>query len=162
MRIELHIAPGKKIGIIDVDVAQPPRVVRLGKPGGGEVEHYLEWERAFDDEGQLRHCPACNCPSLFRRSTFPALTGFIMVLVVAVVCLALYGVNDAPLPWVGAALGAVIVINTLITMRSKEYLVCYRCRSRFKCVKISRDWKEWDAATAQQIADDMVPPKVQL
>lgn len=161
MRIELHITPGRKIGVIHVDAAHPPRVVRLAKPGGGEHEQYLEWDRAFDDEGQLRHCPVCACQTLFRRSTFPALTGFVMVLVVALVCLLLYGINDAPLPYVAMALGGVIVANLLITLRAGRYLACYRCGSRFMDVKISRDWKEWSASKAQEIAAQAPPTKVQ-
>jgi hypothetical protein len=158
MRIELHDKSGK-LGAVEVDPARPPGVVRLRKAPGGEVEHYLEWERAFDDEGQLRRCPACGSESLYWRRIFQPLTGFIVVLIVGLVAVLLYGVTNAPLWLIAGSLAVVIFINGLIVRFSPRFMGCYRCGTRFRGVKVAKQWGEWDSATAASIANvDSIPP----
>lgn len=154
MRMDLRSEGRTRVAWLEIDPTQPPPVVRVPKPTGGEEEHYLEWDRAFDDEGNLRRCPACGCETLYRRSTTPPLTGFLVTLVVGLIGLLLWGVSDAPLALVVGALVVVAVMNLLIILFARRYLVCYRCDSRFHRVGISRGIGEWDAAEAEAYRPD--------
>ncbi len=86
MRIDVRDAEGKRLGRVEVDPAQRPSLVRLtldakagpdakGAPGlsappatgpAEPHEHFLNWDEALDDAGQLRRCVVCGCSSLYR------------------------------------------------------------------------------------------------
>jgi hypothetical protein len=150
MRIKLHTKQGRFVTWVKADAASPPPVVHAPNRSGPEVEYYLDWDRAFDDEGHLRKCPACGCEDLYRRSACPPLTGFVIVLVMGLVCLALWGLADAPLWLLMGALAVVIVANLLIIVLAPRHVVCYRCSSAYYDLPLSRRQTEWDAAVAER------------
>jgi len=159
MRIKLHSKQGKHVRWVDADPAKPPPVVHAPNPDGPEVEYYLDWDRAIDDEGHLRKCPACGCTELYTRRAAPALTGFVIVLVVGLICLALWGLTDAPVGLLLAALGIVIVFNGFVIMKAPRHLVCYACGSGYYEVPIARGQGEWDSTIAEKYGDEeMVEP----
>lgn len=135
---------------VEVDPASPSRVVQGNGPDGQAHEQYLEWDRTLDDEGNLRRCPACSCEDLYRRSTAPPVTGFLMVVLVGLICLLLWGVGDAPIGLVISVMVTLAFANVLIVMFAKHYLACYRCESRFFDVGIPRGRHEWDASIAER------------
>lgn len=158
MRIDLHDEAGQHLRWMHVDPEQPPRVIRYHAEGGKEAEHYLEWDGAFDDEGHLRRCPGCGCDRLYKRRACPPVTGFVIVLLVGLACLALYGVSHAPLGLLAGALGVVIVANVLIIYFSPRYLGCYRCGSQYHGAAISRSVEEWDANVAERYRPGSAEP----
>jgi hypothetical protein len=148
MRIELYDFDGRPQARLVVDPKSPPSAVSV--PGPREVlyERYLDWDRALDDQGRLRKCPACGCPELYVRRLFPPLTGFVVVMVIGLLCFALYGLEVVPTTPL-LVIGALIVLaNIIFALLSPRYLVCYSCSSRYHDTKISRDHGEWDAAVA--------------
>ena len=150
MRIDVYAQEGRRIGKAKVDLRSPPVRVAVRSAEGSVTDHYLDWEKALDDRGRLRKCPVCGCPDLYVRSVFPPLTGFVVVLVVGMLCFALYGLEYVPPGPLLIAGGAIILANIIFIFFSPRYLACYRCASRFHEAGISRDWQEWDAATASR------------
>ena len=150
MRIDLHDDDRRHVMWVKVDPKSPARVVQGRGPDRRVQERYLEWDRAFDDEGNLRRCPVCGCEDLYRRSTSPPLTGFLMVLLVGLICLLLWGVSDAPVGLLVGVLVALSIMNLVIIVMAQHYLACYRCESRFFDVGIPRGRGEWQAATAER------------
>jgi len=153
MRIDLHSREGDRVMRMDVDPERPPIVVHVESAGGPRTEHYLDWDRAFTDEGHLRKCPACGCEDLYRRRTVPPLTGFIAVMIVGLICLALWGLTDSPWELLVAALIVVIIANVLIVRFAPRYLVCYRCRSAYHRIGISRTQRDWNVTIAERYRD---------
>ncbi|MBI1368146.1 MAG: hypothetical protein GC162_05775 [Planctomycetes bacterium] len=151
--MKLNSKAGRHVAWVEVNPSSPPAVVHAKNPRGPEVEYYLDWDRAIDDEGHLRKCPACGCADLYRRSACPPLTGFIFVLIVGLICLALWGLADAPLGMIVAALAAVAVANVVVIVIAPRHLVCYRCGSAFYQTPLSRGHVEWDSATAERYGE---------
>jgi len=149
MRIEIRCPSRGHLQWIKVDPRHPPPVVPAASGEHGEHEQYLDWSGAFDDEGHLRRCPICGCDQLFRKKTIPALNGFVVVLAVGLVCLALYGLSGAPWEWVVAALVAVAVVNFGIILFSPPFLGCYDCGSGFHQVPVAQGQQEWDGQVAR-------------
>lgn len=150
MRMDVYNEVGDRVATVAVDPASPPGVVHGHAADGSTEEHYLDWDRTFDDDGHLRKCPVCGCDDLFQRRAIPALTGFIVVLAVGLVCLALWGLTEAPLGWMLGVLVAVVVVNVLIVMMAGRYVQCYRCASRFREIEVRAGRAEWEGAIAER------------
>ncbi|MEX0885986.1 MAG: hypothetical protein WD009_06060 [Phycisphaeraceae bacterium] len=141
MRIDLRDRQRQRLFAVEVDPAHPPAVV-------GSM--HLKWERAFDDKGHLRHCPACGCAELFSRRRLPQLTAFVLVLLAAVVGMVLYG--GGYVWWALGLLAGVAVVDVLIFLFSRRVLVCYRCRSEFSGTPIGRQHGGWEASIGDRYA----------
>lgn len=103
---------------------------------------YLDWERARDDEGNLRRCVSCGGDTLYRHRRFPQITGFIAVLALA---LGLGGILGLATGWpVFIAMLIVLAMDIAILLFSPETLECYRCRSSFRDVTIATYHARWD------------------
>jgi len=150
MRVVLCEPDGHRRQSISVQSDALPVVIKTRDPHGQVREHYMNWDRAFDDEDHLRACPACGCNHLYVRKTCPPLTGFIIVLAVGLICLLLWGLTDAPVTWVLVALGVVTVANLAIVYLAPVYGCCYQCHSRYYDVSISRQHRTWSAADAER------------
>jgi hypothetical protein len=149
MQIDLHDADRQRVCTVQVDPASPPGVVH-GKSGEEEVrEYFLDWDRAFDDEGHLRKCPVCGCTDLFRRRRMTPVTGFIAVLVVTAIALVLWGIGRPPIIAVAAVLGFVVLGNLAIYLLAPHQLVCYRCHSVFSGLPVNEKYPEWSDTAAE-------------
>lgn len=146
MRIDIHDADQKHRFRVQVDPNDPPSVVRA--PDAPHDEAYLDWDGAVDDEGHLRRCCVCGCRELFVRRDFPQLTGFIIVVLAAVVSLFLFASDQALLAMV--VLGVVVVLDVVILLFTGRCQVCYRCRSEFRDAPIPRDQKPWQLAIGEK------------
>ncbi len=109
-------------------------------------ELFLDWEGSLDDAGRLRRCPVCGGANLFRRRSVPAVTPFVIVLAFAGMVLALLGYADDPRVLVG--LVVVLLTDVALLVLARTFLVCYRCRSRFRGIPVARQHRSWDAAEA--------------
>jgi hypothetical protein len=142
----------RPLGRASIDPADRPTVVRLGVDGAaGDL--FLDWEGALDDAGRLRRCPVCRNANLFRQRSIPAVTPFVIVLAFAGMVLALLGYADDPRVLIG--LVAVLVIDIALLLLARTWLVCYRCRSRFRGLPIARQHRKWDAEVASR-AENLV------
>lgn len=159
MRMDVYNEQGQRVATVAVDPDSPPTVVHGRAADGFSEEHYLDWDRTFDDVGHLRKCPVCQCDDLFQRRPIPPVTGFVVVLAVGLVCLALWGLTSAPLGWMLAVLVAVIAVNAAIVAMAGRYLQCYRCASRFRQIVVGRDRAEWDAAVAERYRTEDPPAR---
>ncbi|MEX0777250.1 MAG: hypothetical protein WD042_16220 [Phycisphaeraceae bacterium] len=146
MRIDLRNLQRKRLFQVTVDTATPPPIVKAPEGHGQDV--YLEWSSAFDDHGHLRRCPVCGCRELFVRKDFPQVTGFILVVLAALLSMVLFGIRQV--------FAAVVVLMVLVLVDAVIYffagrcLVCYRCRSEFRQLPIREDHPGWDLAVGEK------------
>ena len=149
VRIDLRNLARKRLFRAKVDPNRPPTVVH-GPPdspyAGQEV--YLNWDQALGDEAHLRRCPACGCRELFVRKDFPQVTGFVIILMAAVIAIALFAAKQVK--WAIALLATIAGLDTLIYFFAGKCLVCYRCRSEFRDLPIRHDHPGWDLAVGEK------------
>ncbi|MAE63759.1 MAG: hypothetical protein CMJ18_05760 [Phycisphaeraceae bacterium] len=146
MRIEIKDFQHKRILSAEVDLDDPPSLVR--PVDGGDREVYLHWDQAIDDERHLRRCPVCGCGELFVRKDFPQVTGLLIVVLAAVIALVLFGARQQV--WAFTVLGMVALIDTAIFVFAGRCLVCYRCRSEYRDLPIRADHPGWELATGEK------------
>lgn len=147
MRINLNNTDREPMFAIDVDLKNPPAVVK--DPGGGhKAEVYLDWDQTRDDQGGLRRCPVCGCRELFSRKDFPQQAGIMMVGIAAVTAMVLFGMRQVLAGLV--VLGAMVVVDVVIYFFTGRCLVCYRCRSEFRRLPIRRDYPRWDLSIGEK------------
>jgi hypothetical protein len=130
---------------VRVELDNPPAVIT--RPGRSERVS-LDWDRALDDEGHLRHCPVCGCSELFAKKQFPQVTGFALLIVAAILALVLFGVGRVELAVM--ALVAVVIIDAIIYFFVPRELTCYLCRTDFRGVKIRKGHPRWDSDLDEQ------------
>ena len=136
------------LGRASIDPSERPPMVRLSSPGDSP-ELFLDWEGSLDDAGRLRRCPVCGGANLFRQRSVPAVTPFVIVLAFAGMVLALLGYADDPRVLVG--LVVVLLTDVALLVLARTFLVCYRCRSRFRGIPIARQHRGWDASEATRV-----------
>ena len=146
MRIDLKDVEGRPRLTLHVDRAKPTTVARADDGRGPAIT--LDWDRAFDDEGHLRHCPVCGCPDLYVRKQVPQLTVFALVLVAAVIAMIFFG-TGLNRPAVVVLL-VVLAADVAIYLFAPRMLVCYRCGSEYRDLPLARGRRRWDAAVAER------------
>ena len=104
--------------------------------------------QTIDDEMHLRRCPVCGCRELFVRKDFPQVTGFLIVVLAAVLSIVLFGIRAVK--WGFAVLGVVALIDAMIFLFAGKCLVCYRCRSEFRGLDIRKDHPGWELAIGEK------------
>jgi hypothetical protein len=142
MRMILRNADRRSLGAVTVEQGETPTKVRTDR--GREV--FLQWEGALDDGGHLRRCPACSGDSLYRHRRFPQVTGFIVVLALALGLASILGITSG-LPLL-IAMVLVLGLDVGILLLSPESLQCYRCCSSFMDTPIAPYHRRWDSETA--------------
>jgi hypothetical protein len=148
MRIDLRNPQRQRLFTVEVDPANPPTVVRPDDVSEGHAVH-LNWDRAFDDEQHLRHCPACGCEDLYVRHEMPRLTAFVMVAMAAVIAIVMLGLGR--LTHALIVLGVVGLIDAGVYLFfSGKVMVCYRCRSEYRDMPIGGDAKGWESGLDEQ------------
>ncbi len=141
MRIDVKDGQGRPRLTLHVDPTRPSTVVKADDGRGPTVT--MDWEKAIDDEGHLRHCPVCGCKDLYVRKQVPQLTVFVLILAAAVVAMVLFGsgLNMQAI----IVLGVVLAIDLGVYWFAPRMLVCYRCRSEFREVPIGQGPRRWDS-----------------
>ena len=146
MKINLKNLKREPLFRAEVPNDKPASIVR--DPENPKREIYLNWDSAFDDHGTLRRCPVCGCSELFARKDFPQVTGFVVVIIAALVSMYMVGI-DQIIPAV-AVLAIVVVIDLAVFFFTGKCLVCYRCRSEFRDTPIAEDHSGWDLPTGEK------------
>lgn len=146
MKINLRNLKRERLFRAELENDKPASIVR--DPEDPKREIYLNWDSAFDDNGTLRRCPVCGCRELFVRKDFPQVTGFVIVIVAALVSMFMMGL-DQIIPAM-AVLGIVVVIDLAVFFFTGKCLVCYRCRSEFRDTPIGDDHPKWDLPTGEK------------
>ena len=148
MRVLLRDIDQTPLGQIELTSGATP--ARVSTENDREV--YLDWEGAHDDEGHLRHCLSCGCNTLYRHRRMPRVTGFVIVLAIALGLGGILGLATG-LPFL-IAMVIVLLLDVAILMLSRETLECYRCRSSYRDLDIAQYHQRWDGDTAARITAD--------
>ena len=127
MRIHIKDNQGRPRLTVHIDPAQPPTVVQATDHRGPAIS--LSWDQALDDHGRLRRCPVCGCADLYRRKQVPQLTVFALIVAAALIAMVFYGFGLSGPALIVLAL--VLILDLLIYLYARRYLVCYRCGSEF-------------------------------
>jgi len=146
MRIDLNNLQREPLGQVAIDPAHLPG--RVHPPSGSEDGIPLNWDRALDSEGVLQHCPACDCRELFARKDFPQRLGLGIVVLGAVAAVVMFAIGDVI--WGFAVMGSIALADLIISPFVKRCVVCYRCRSEFRDLKIPRNYPTWELATGEK------------
>lgn len=166
VKIDVHNERRERLFRVEIDAADPPSVVKPpegaggagGEPAGGGGEQvgaelprevYLEWDQAMDDQGRLRRCPVCGCRELFARKDFPQVTGFVIVVLAALVAMWLFVGARQVIAGLGV-LAAVALIDAVVYLFAGRCLVCYRCRSEFRDTPIRKGHPGWELAIGEK------------
>jgi len=146
MRIDIKDNQGKPRLTVHVDSTSPPTVVKATDGRGPAIT--LDWDKALDDEGTLRHCPVCSCPDFYIKKQVPQLTVFALVVAAAVIAMVFYGYGFSRPALI--VLTLVLGVDVLIWLYAGRYLVCYRCNSEFRETPLGSELRSWDAGRAEQ------------
>lgn len=141
---------------IEVDLRHPPSVVRPQHHPGLPHPLSLDWDRAVDDHQHLRRCPVCGCEDLYARKAVPHVTGFLLVILAALVAMVLFGFGQVVLATV--AMVSVLALDVLILLIARRFLVCYRCGTQFRKLAVPRHHGRWEATTAERHRPHRVKP----
>lgn len=170
VKIDVHNERRERLFRVEVDAADPPSVVKPPSdgrangdretPAPGDAtadgdqprEMYLDWDQAIDDLGHLRRCPVCGCRELFARKDFPQVTGFVIVVLAALVAMWLFVGARQVIAGLGV-LAAVALIDAVVYLFAGRCLVCYRCRSEFRDTPIRKDHPGWELAIGEKYRD---------
>lgn len=170
MRVDVRDSDTRqRIGWVELDPAdRPTKVPVLPTPGppdspdspppapGREV--FLHWDAALDDAGKLRKCLICGGHDLFIARIFPQLTGFVVVLAFAGAAIGILGLAENPL--VLALLVIVLIMDIASFTFRKHRLVCYRCRTSYANIEISRHFRPFDRAVAERYPPPRKEPSI--
>jgi hypothetical protein len=112
----------------------------------------LNWDRALDDGGQLRHCPVCGCEDLYSHKPMPRLMVFVGILTLAIAAMLGYGLGGV---WRNVAivlLLLVLAIDLIVWQAVKRRLTCYRCKAEFSGLRLRPRQRGWDRLVAERYA----------
>ncbi|MFP4144618.1 MAG: hypothetical protein ACLFV3_05700 [Phycisphaeraceae bacterium] len=146
MHIDLRDRNRRPLFQVQADMAHLPTVVRAA--GDERRAVHLDWDRAMDDGGRLRRCPACGCGELFVRKRVPQVTVFVAVLLSAAAAMVLFGYGRANLAII--TLAVVVVADVLIFLFAPRSLVCYRCHSEYRGIPIAAGHSRWDSGVDER------------
>ena len=142
MRIVLPPDGERRHGTLVVDPERRPSRVRVPEQ---DRDVFLDWDQALDDEGHLRRCLLCGS-GVYRRKSFPQVTGFVAVLALALALVGMLGfADDVPL-LIGMSL--VLLIDICILFFAGTHLICYGCRASFRSTPIAPWHRQWDRSEA--------------
>ena len=146
MRIDLNNLQREPICRVEIDPTNPQS--QAHPPNVSEHAIPLDWDNALDNQGVLQRCPACGCRELFVRKDFPQRVGLTIVVLGAAAAVVMFAIGYVI--WGFAVMGSVALADLLISPFVKRCLVCYRCRSEFRDLKIPRNYPVWELATGEK------------
>ena len=144
MRIVLPPDGERRSEVLEVDPQRRPSRVRVPEQ---DRDVFLDWDQALDDEGHLRRCLLCGS-GVYRRKSFPQVTGFVVVLALALALVGLLGfADDVPL-LIGMSI--VLLIDICILCFAGTHLICYGCTASYKSTAIAPWHRPWDRREASK------------
>lgn len=141
MRLDLKNDKGDSAINVSVQVEDPPTVVGPTSVTPSRVS--LDWDRALDDAGNLRHCPVCGCRDLYASKAMPQVTGFVVLAGAAVLAILLAGLGEVVIAL--AVFGVLCLVDVAILLSSKRRLTCYQCSTDFTGIPVAKDHPRWSA-----------------
>jgi hypothetical protein len=141
MRLDLKDGKGDSAINVSVEIEDPPSIVGPTPQTPSRVS--LDWDRALDDAGNLRHCPVCGCPDLYASQAVPQVTGFVLLAGAAVLAVLLAGLGEWKIGLVVFVL--LVLVDVVILVTSRRGLTCYQCGTDFTGIKVDRDSPRWSA-----------------
>ena len=136
--------PGRRVNTLEVDPLRRPTRVRTNE-GDGDI--FLDWDQALDDAGRLRRCLLCG-NGVYRRKTFPQVTGFVVVLALTLAFVGLLGfADDIPL-LIGMTI--VLIVDVCILLFAGTHLVCYGCHTSYRSTPVAPWHRPWDRTEAMK------------
>ena len=145
MRISANNLDREPLGSVVVDDSIRPAQAALRETG---QTLDLHWAGALDEQGRVRRCVVCGCREIFKRYDFPQRFGLLLVIGAVVACVILL-IRGQVLWAMGVLLGTVVV-DRIVYLFTRECLVCYRCRSEFRDVKIDETHESWDLSIGEK------------
>lgn len=141
MRLDLKDHKGDSAINVSVKVEDPPTVVGPTQTTPNRVS--LDWDRALDDAGNLRHCPVCGCPDLYSSKAVPQVTGFVVLAGAAVLAVLLAGLGQLVIGL--TAFVTLLVVDIVILISSRRRLTCYQCGTDFTGIPVAKGHPRWSA-----------------
>lgn len=154
MQIRIKDASGQRSYTVQVDLHEPPTVVKLEQTGQQAIT--LDWDRAVDDENHLRHCPVCGSEGLYTKKPMPRVITFALIALAAVVAMIILGL--AHVMWAVVVFFIILLIDLTGWFLRGKSLACYNCHSEFNGVPIRRGHPGWNPEEAQKYS---APTKTQ-
>jgi len=125
-----------------------PAVVHHGQEQAGPRELFLDWDRALDDQGHLRHCLVCGCPDLYVSREVPRVTVFVLIVLAAVLSMLMFGFGQ--IVWGVVVLVVLLLADLGIMLFARRRLECYNCAAVFSDLPIRRSRRGWEQAVAEK------------
>lgn len=145
MRISANNLDREPLGSAVVEESAKPAQARLAET---DQIINLHWEGALDERGRLHRCVVCGCREIFKRYDFPQRFGLALVLIAIIACVVL--LIEGQVLWAMGVLLGTVVIDRIVYVFTRECLVCYRCRSEFRDVKIDESHESWDLSIGEK------------
>ena len=136
------------LGRAEVDSKERSAEVILQEDGAkpGRVE--LRWENALDEAGLLQGCLSCGCAELFVRKDFPQGLGLGLVIAAAALSVIFFAMGQVA--WSVGILAGAVVVDSLIFFFTRKCIVCYRCRTEYRCCEIGETLDAWDLSIGEK------------
>jgi len=133
-----------------IDPKSRPAVVHRPEAEPASRELFLDWDRALDDEGHLRHCLVCGCKDLYVSREIPRVTVFVVIVLAAVLSMLMFGFGQSVLGVV--VLVVLLLVDVAIMLFAKQRLECYNCAAVFSDLPIRKSRRGWEQAVAERYA----------
>ena len=146
VRIDVRNLDRQLLFVVRIDPNRPPSMVNPEQGETGGV--YLNWDQVMDDHQHLRRCPVCGCREIFVRKDFPQKLGLALLITAVLGSFVLLAMGR-PMKAL-ALLGGMVIIDAIVYLFIRRCLVCYRCRSEFRNVKIRRGHPSWELAIGEK------------
>jgi hypothetical protein len=99
-------------------------------------------------DAPIDRCVVCGGQEFFIRKDFPQRLGLALVVVCALVASVFYYYENIPATF--AALGTLVVVDTVIYFFVGKVTVCYKCRAEYRGLAYNPDHQGFDLATSEK------------
>ena len=145
MRISANNLDREPLGSAVVDESIQPAQATLEET---DQTIDLHWDGVLDEAGRVHRCVVCGCREIFKRYDFPQRFGLMLVIGAVLACLIL--LIKGQVLWAMGVLLGTVVMDRIVYVFTRECLVCYRCRSEFRDVKIDESHESWNLSIGEK------------